>query len=125
MHRAKGKRAKANGAASRGPDLVIGGLMMFNFFRRAPVSKRAANPTVKPAAARRAAPRHETQGPVPLPEVVEGNEPTDWALWEDSVSVLDSQMQFLTPSARIYDKPAPSSQHQDIDVFSSVSRKDP
>jgi hypothetical protein len=31
--------------------------------------------------------------PIPAPEVVEGNEDSDWALWEDSVAFQDSQMQ--------------------------------
>ena len=55
---------------------------------------------------------------------MEGNEPTDWALWEDSVNVLDSQMQNLTPSARIYerDKQTPSD-YQDLDPFSRVGKK--
>lgn len=59
-----------------------------------------------------------------LPEVQEGNDVTDWALWEDSVMALDSQMQNLTPSARIYEreKERPS-EYQDIDPFSSVSKK--
>jgi hypothetical protein len=59
-----------------------------------------------------------------LPDVVEGNEHSDWALWEDSVNVLDSQMQGLTPSARIYerDKQTPS-EFQDLDPFSGINRK--
>ena len=30
--------------------------------------------------------------PPPLPEVIEGNEDSDWAMWEDSVAFQDSQM---------------------------------
>jgi hypothetical protein len=59
-----------------------------------------------------------------LPDVVEGNEHSDWALWEDSVNVLDSQMQGLTPSARIYDRDKQTpSEFQDLDPFSGINRK--
>lgn len=30
--------------------------------------------------------------PPPLPEVIEGNEDSDWAMWEDSVAFQESQM---------------------------------
>lgn len=61
-----------------------------------------------------------------LPEVQEGNEQTDWALWEDSVLVMDSQLQGLTPSSRIYErvKERPS-EYQDIDPFSGISKNSP
>ena len=60
----------------------------------------------------------------PLPEVLEGNEHTDWALWEDSVMVMDSQMQELTPSAKIYEREKQTpSEYQDIDPFSRVNKK--
>lgn len=103
---------------------------MFNLFKRsAPVpvkskTKAASKPVARhPSNARKdvAPPLPEA---VPLPEVVEGNEHTDWALWEDSVNVLDSQMQGLAPSARIYerDKQTPS-EYQDLDPFSRVNKK--
>lgn len=101
---------------------------MFKIFKRAAPaaeSKPAADlwsPTV-PAPAARAAPLPE---PVALPEVQEGNEQTDWALWEDSVLVMDSQMQGLTPSARIYErvKERPS-EYQDLDPFGSIGKNSP
>lgn len=102
--------------------------MMFNIFKRSsppPVQPSAGPPrrasSSPPAAA--AALVHE---PVCAPEVQEGNDHSDWALWEDSVMVLDSQMQSLTPSARIYerDKDRPTD-YQDIDPFSSIGRKSP
>ena len=101
---------------------------MFNIFKRsAPEPKPAAKTKAKPVSGRIPTTRRAA-APLPdvaaLPEVVEGNEHTDWALWEDSVNVLDSQMQGLTPSARIYerDKQTPS-QYQDLDPFSRVSKK--
>ena len=62
-----------------------------------------------------------TSGPAPLPQVTEGNEETDWSLWEDSVTALDSQMQALGPSSRISEA---SSDYQDVDAFSRVAKKD-
>lgn len=98
---------------------------MFDFFRRSPKAKAKA---AAKAPARKTAPG-STRGPVaadpaPLPQVVEGNEHSDWALWEDSVMQLDSQMQGLTPSARIYapEKEAPS-EYQDIDPFAKIGKK--
>lgn len=99
---------------------------MFNLFKRsAPVPAKAV---AKPAARQTPSPKKEVLPPlpeeVPLPEVVEGNEHTDWALWEDSMTVLDSQMQDLTPAARIYekDKQTPS-EYQDLDPFSRINKK--
>ena len=105
---------------------------MFNLFKRsdpakAPTkakSKAAAAPAGRPPAGARKDVAPPLPEHAPLPEVVEGNEHTDWALWEDSVNVLDSQLQNLTPSARIYerDKQTPS-EFQDLDPFSRVNRK--
>ena len=102
-------------------------VMMFKLFKRSvpAAAKAGSKPAPKPAS--RQAASLEQEPPLPeesaLPEVVEGNEHTDWALWEDSVSVMDSQMQGLTPAARIYerDKQTPS-QLQDIDPFSRINK---
>jgi hypothetical protein len=59
--------------------------------------------------------------PIPAPEVVEGNEHSDWDLWEDSVNALDSRMQSLTPSARLYSR-SPPSQFDDLDPYSKVGK---
>ena len=105
---------------------------MFKFLKR---SVPTPKPKTKPAPQRKAA--GTSRGfdariePGPLPEVTEGNEQTDWALWEDSVVALDSQMQGLsssmqglTSSVRIYDKPETPSEYQDIDAFARVTKKD-
>ena len=64
--------------------------------------------------------------PAPLQaEVTEGNEHSDWELWEDSVVALDSRMQGLMPSSKIYDEPERPSEYQDLDAYSKVRRKDP
>lgn len=63
--------------------------------------------------------------PLPLPEVIEGNEDSDWALWEESVSFQDSQMPSaplpleslpMKESTRPQDEPA-------ADAFASVHRR--
>jgi hypothetical protein len=100
---------------------------MFKFFKRAaapaPKSVKKPAPQKKPPAQAAAV----LGEPVPVPDVVEGNDHTDWALWEDSMNVLDSQMQSITPSARIYekDKRIPS-QFQELDgndAFANVRKK--
>ena len=99
---------------------------MFNPFKRsvpAPV-KAAAIPVRRPVSDSTESVASVLPDEAQLPEVVEGNEHTDWALWEDSVNVLDSQMQGLTPSAKIYerDKQTPS-EYQELDPFARVNKK--
>lgn len=99
---------------------------MFKFFNRSePVQPKAKRkpPTQQPKVSR-AVPVPVLPEKPPLPEVVEGNEHTDWALWEDSVMVMDSQMQGLSPSAKIYEREKQTpSEFQDIDPFSRVGKK--
>ena len=106
---------------------------MFKFLKRSvPTPKpkpKAVAPQHKPASKSRALDARIEPGS--LPEVTEGNEQTDWALWEDSVVALDSQMQGLsssmqglTSSVRIYDKAETPSEYQDIDAFARVTKKD-
>lgn len=92
---------------------------MFKFLKRLvepdpkPVRRRKKSSSRSPAG-------EATSAPAPLPQVTEGNEQSDWALWEDSMTALDSQMQSLGPSSRISE----SSDYQEIDAFSRVARKD-
>ncbi len=103
---------------------------MFNLFKRSvpAAAKAESKPARKPAQRQASGAGKDLEPPLPeestLPEVVEGNEHTDWALWEDSVNVMDSQMQGLTPSARLYepDKQTPS-EFQDVDPFSRINKK--
>jgi hypothetical protein len=71
--------------------------------------------------------RPDPASPAALPEVVaEGNTQADWSMWEDSVTTLDSQMQGLAPSARIYvrdEQETRPSQLEEADPFAGVSRK--
>lgn len=102
---------------------------MFKFFKRSPpaASKPSATASDSSRGRRRQSPTVATRDfsdTVPVSEVMEGNEPTDWALWEDSMAVLDSQMQSLTPSARIYTREQePVSQYQELDPFAGIGKK--
>jgi hypothetical protein len=97
---------------------------MFNFFKR--LLGREPTPVTRPVKSR---PRNNKafepvmRAALPVPEVVEGNDHTDWDLWEDSVIALDSQMQSLSPSEKkIYAKKDTPSQFDDLDVFSRVGK---
>ena len=58
-----------------------------------------------------------------LPEVVnEGNTQADWRMWEDSMTALDSRLQGLAPSARIYVRSKWPSQFDEIDTFGRVGK---
>jgi hypothetical protein len=58
----------------------------------------------------------------PMPQVLaEGNEQTDWSLWEDSVNALDSQLGVL-PTARIYVRETRPSQLDELDAFAAVNK---
>ena len=54
--------------------------------------------------------------------VSEGNDASDWALWEDSMTALNSQMQDLMPSAHIYVRETRPSQLDDLDAWSTVGK---
>jgi hypothetical protein len=96
---------------------------MFEFFKR--LFAPAPSPPTRPAKSRSRSSRAfepVVPGAIPVPQVVEGNDHTDWDLWEDSVLALDSQMQSLSPSAKIYASKATPSQYDDLDVFSRVGK---
>ena len=85
-------------------DLTAGGKCMFDFFKRSTPAK-AAQPR-QPAIKRRAAgerPGYDPLEPLPRPEVTEGNEDSDWSLWENSIAFQDSQIPEQYPKT----KPAP------------------
>jgi hypothetical protein len=103
---------------------------MFDWLKR----RAGAGAATKRNAAGGAAPKPKTGGSragaqrfldtAPLPEVVaEGNTQADWSAWEDSMTALDSQMQGLVPSTRIYVRETRPSQLDDLDAYSSVKRK--
>lgn len=67
-------------------------------------------------------------GPAPLGNIVEGDSEQDWSEWESSMMTLDSQLQDLPESARVYEKegsgrytkPAPLA--PDDDTFGKVGK---
>lgn len=67
---------------------------MLNFFKRpaADTDAPAARPAARDNSPREKKPPRLPE-PLPVPEVVEGNQDSDWSLWEDSVAFQDSQMQ--------------------------------
>lgn len=98
--------------------------MIFKFFRRAPA------PVVKPKPRRRPSKGSSSHDaltePATLPEVREGSEQSDWALWENSVAALDSQMQSLGPNSRysrLVEDETPT-EFQEVDAYATVKRKD-
>ena len=94
---------------------------MFKFWKRSAVPEVRRAPPRKSA---RKSPSDVSTEPAALPEITEGNEQSDWALWEDSMTALDSQMQSLGPSSRFTEKAGTPSDYQDIDAFARVTRKD-
>jgi hypothetical protein len=97
---------------------------MFNFFKRllGPAPAPPKRPARRVSSKRNTASEPVVRGAIPAPEVVEGNDHTDWDLWEDSVIALDSQMQSLGPSAKNYARKEAPSQFDDLDVFSRVGK---
>ncbi len=98
--------------------------MFFGLFKRTPP------PVVKPEAPKRRSARQPAVAHLPPEpsslEVTEGSDHTDWALWEDSVAVLDSRMQSLHPSVKLYrHEDETPTEIQDIEAFARVRRKDP
>jgi hypothetical protein len=62
----------------------------------------------------------------PLLEVVEGNEDSDWAAWEDSVRIQDSQFSELQAETQSVQKGSSLSDSRDDEVtdpFASVRRR--
>ena len=100
---------------------------MFEFLKRlVKPEPEVAPPPRRRKPSRKSAAGDDSTEPAPLlAEVTEGNEHSDWKLWEDSVVSLDSRMQGLMPSSKIYDEPERPSEYQDLDAYSTVRRKDP
>jgi hypothetical protein len=77
---------------------------MFDFFKRNAPPKAAE--LRSPSAKRRSSGErtgYDPLEPLPKPEVTEGNEDSDWSLWENSIAFQDSQMPEPYPKT----KPAP------------------
>lgn len=68
---------------------------MFDFFKRKTESKliAPASPVSTVQRADRVLERRGVLRPLPVPDVVEGDNPSDWALWEEAVQMHASQQQ--------------------------------
>jgi hypothetical protein len=106
---------------------------MFEFFKRwtspapAPAPRAQRSRSQAKPASRKPATDPRLAAPGPLPEVVEGNDESDWALWEDSVisqrAGLDSLRQGLPSQTSGLDT-LNSSQFDEVDAFASVRKRD-
>jgi hypothetical protein len=107
---------------------------MLQFLKRL-FGRESSTPTAQEIARARAskrkapAPSFRSTGPAPLPEVMgEGHSEDDWSEWESSMMGLDSQMQQLPESARIYEKESssrytrPAPLVEEDDTFSKVGK---
>lgn len=66
---------------------------MLKFFKRAsPAADGPAVPEPTPEPVALKARLSQFFDPVPLPEVIEGNNDSDWALWADSISFQEQQV---------------------------------
>lgn len=68
---------------------------MFDFFKRktAPKSQSSVRPASAVHHSDQVLERRGVLRPLPVPEVVEGDNPSDWALWEEAVQVHARQQQ--------------------------------
>lgn len=101
---------------------------MFDFLKR-----RAAAPVPPPKRAsassgtsKRNSPKPKQAAdplsPLPVPEVKEGNEESDWSMWEDSVAFQDSKMNSVYPETR----PVPLATAEPTeDPFAKVRLREP
>ena len=104
---------------------------MMNFFKRpvAPSPASSAKPAHRHPVAKTTKPV-EDFGPLPVAEVIEGNDDSDWSLWEDSVAFQDGQMFAVTepvPLEPKMDKPAakPANPADASDPFKSIHSRTP
>ena len=95
---------------------------MFKFFRGLVVAGDKPPARKEPMLNKRRVNRALPLEPEPLlmVEVTEGNGDKDWDLWQDSVSLIDSQMQSLLPMDNGQCQPS----CKDGDPYSSVRKRD-
>lgn len=101
---------------------------MFGFFKRS--SKESAEPRPRSqgqAQSSKSSSRLEPLAPLPLPEVLEGNEDSDWEMWEDSVLELDSRWHPEDTETRpvsLNTRPV-TLDDPDIDAFAKITKRAP
>jgi hypothetical protein len=91
---------------------------MLNFLKRLVGIRSEPAPPPRKQKSRKRSADHRLSGPAPLPDVVEGNDQTDWDLWQDSV---DSQHSSLSLRDSRYQETAPS-ELGEVDPFAKVGR---
>ena len=108
--------------------LLLEVVILFDFLKR-----RAATPeqppkrtSVSSGASMRNSPKakqvSDPLSPLPVPEMKEGNEESDWSMWEDSVAFQDSKMNSVYPETR----PVPLSPAEPTeDPFEKVRLREP
>jgi hypothetical protein len=105
---------------------------MLKFFKSAPKPEAPAKPArASPSAQDRpsapssvAARAAVPPSPPPLPEVSEGNQESDWAMWEDSVAFQDSQMpSSFNELEAVKTREEPPKKGEGADPFSTVRRR--
>lgn len=96
--------------------------MLFKFFKRTPPP---APPKPKKRRSSVSTFADLPTEPSALPEVQEGSGHEDWALWEDSVAALDSQMPTRPMASRFRQDLEQPSEFQDIEAYATVKKKDP
>jgi hypothetical protein len=100
---------------------------MLNFFKRpAPSANTKASKPANRAASPPSNKPPRLPDPIPVPEVVEGNEESDWALWEDSVAFQDSQIPSeFGPVKSVVVRGAEDKPDDHHDPFGTVRRRAP
>ena len=107
---------------------------MLNWFKRQHDPVPSPQDIARARAKRRASSKPKSvtvTDPAPLLQaaqvVAEGNSQADWSVWEDSMSMLDSQMGELPAAERIYERESEQrytrpAQLYEVDAFGNVSK---
>ena len=101
---------------------------MFSFFKRPEKTpSEARTSTRSPVKNSQSSRLPESLVPVPVPDVMEGNLESDWAMWEDSVLEQDSQMHAAYPDTipQTLIAEASASEAEDLDPFTGVTKHAP
>jgi len=113
---------------ARNPGLPLEVFTLFDFLKRRTITP--AQPPKRASASSGAPKRNSPKSkqaidplsPLPVPEMKEGNEESDWSMWEDSVAFQDSKMNSVYPETL----PVPLSPAEPIeDPFAKVRLREP
>ena len=98
---------------------------MLNFFKNSKAAQaRPAQTEVDTKTSSITKERRLLSRPLPVLEVVEGNEESDWSLWHESVALHDSRIQplWLATEPGVLNEAAPSPALAALDPFASVHK---